>query len=175
MERSKFYSIDFFHFFAKRRKSKCFFQPSMYQISRVKLLQFSLTQNKIPGVFPDLEDRFLTWSSPDLSLNVKQDSPPYLSDLGLVFFCLGADLDAALESLGRVSADIPPPDCSPILCLSYSRRTTSGREGGGWNVTGAFIGAGSSLESVLVFLRPVEFFLSKFKRRFYIFLSPFLQ
>ena len=104
----------------------------------------------------------------------KLRTPPYLSDLGLVFFCLGADLDAALDSLGRVSADIPPPDCSPILCLSYSRRTTSGREGGGWNVTGAFIGAGSSLESVLVFLRPVEFFLSKFKRRrFYVFITIF--
>ena len=98
----------------------------------------------------------------------KLRTPSYLSDLGLVFFCLGADLDAVLDSLGRVSADIPPPDCSPILCLSYSRRTTSGRDGGGWNVTGAFIGAGSSLESVLVFLRPVEFFLSNSKEGVFI-------
>ena len=99
-------------------------------------------------------------------------TPPYLSDLGLVFFCLGADLAVAANSLGCASADSPPLDCSSILCLSYSRRTTSDREGGGWNVTGAFIGVGSSFESALLFLRPVdvEFFLSKFKRRrFHIF------
>ena len=94
-------------------------------------------------------------------------TPPYLSDLGLIFFCLAADLAVAVNSLGRASADSPPLDCSSILCLSYSRRTTSDREGGGWNVTGALIGVGSSFESVLLFLRrvDVEFFLSTIKRK----------
>lgn len=108
----------------------------------------------------------------------KLRTPPYLSDLGLVFFCLGADLPGAVNSLGRVSADSPPLDCSSILCLSYSRRTTSDREGGGWNVTGALIGVGSCFESVLLFLRrvDVEFFLSKIKRKLvFIFFRPFSQ
>lgn len=108
--------------------------------------------------------------------NHKQHTPLYLSDLGLVFFCLGADLAPAVNSLGRASADSPPLDCSPILCLSYSLRITSDREGGGWNVTGALIGVGSSCESVLLFLRreDVGFFLSTIKRKRYIF-SPFKQ
>lgn len=87
---------------------------------------------------------------------------PYLSDFGLVFFGLGADLPGPVVSLVRVSADRPLLDCSSILCLSYSLRTTSDREGGGWNVTGVLIGAGSCFESLLLFLRrvEVEFFLS---------------
>lgn len=88
-----------------------------------------------------------------------------VSDLGLVFFCLGADLPCPVSSLVRVSADTPLLDCSSILCLSYSRRKTSDREGGGWNVTGTLIGPGSCFASGLLLLRPldVEFFLSIFE------------
>lgn len=79
-----------------------------------------------------------------------------VSDFGLVFFCLGADLPGPANSLFRVSADSPLLDCSSILCLSYSRLNTSDREGGGWNVTGALIGPGSCFSSCLLLLRRVE-------------------
>ena len=100
----------------------------------------------------------------------------YLSDFGLVFFGRGADLPDPVISLVRVSADRPPLDCSPILCLSYSLRTTSDREGGGWNVTGALIGAGSCFESLLLFLRrvDVEFFLSRIENKRFRMLALFL-
>ena len=79
-----------------------------------------------------------------------------VSDFGLVFFCLCADLPGPTNSLFRVSADSPLLDCSSILCLSYSRLSTSDREGGGWNVTGALIGPGSCFSSCLLLLRRVE-------------------
>ena len=90
---------------------------------------------------------------------------PYLSDLGLLFFCLGAFLPDPVSSLIRVSAVCPLLDCSSILCLSYSRRKTSDRDGGGWNVTGVFISPGSCFESVLLLLRRVDeaFFLPRLK------------
>ena len=64
-----------------------------------------------------------------------------------------------------VSADTPLLDRSSVLCLSYSRRNTSDREGGGWNVTGVLIGPGSCFASDLLLLRWAveEFFLSVIK------------
>ena len=81
---------------------------------------------------------------------------PYLSDLGLLFFSLDAFLPDPVSSLLRISTVCPLLDCSSILCLSYSRRKTSDRDGGGWNVTGVFISPGSCFESVLLLLRRVD-------------------
>jgi len=70
----------------------------------------------------------------------------------------------------RVSADSPLLDCSSILCLPYSRLSTSDREGGGWNVTGALIGPGSCFSSCLLLLRRVEIeFLISATKIYYIF------
>lgn len=91
------------------------------------------------------------------------NNPPYLvSDLGLDLFCLGADFPCPGSSLVRESTVTPPLDCSSTLCLSYSRRNTSDREGGGWNVTGKLTGTGSCFVSDLLPLRRAEvaFFLS---------------
>ena len=89
----------------------------------------------------------------------------YLSDLGLLFFSLDAFLPDPVSSLLRISTLCPLLDCSSILCLSYSRRKTSDRDGGGWNVTGVFISPGSCFESVLLLLRRVDeaFFLPRLK------------
>lgn len=123
-------------------------------------LQIILNQHDRPRSF-----------SAELLTKLREKKILYLvSDFGLVFFCLGADLPGPTNSLFRVSADSPLLDCSSILCLSYSRLSTSDREGGGWNVTGALIGPGSCFSSCLLLLRRVEVeFLVSAIKIYYIF------